>query len=66
MCKTDEIPPPEFSEFISPRCRIKEEVEKKESGAWHVIVGVDYGSQCTHEAPGLIALDISLPLVSLA
>jgi len=42
--------------------KIKEEVEKKEAGGWHVIVGCDYGSKCTHEQSSLIALDISIVL----
>merc|ERR1711934_541513 len=42
--------------------KVKEEIEKKEHGAWHVIVGIDFGSHCTHEQSSLIALDISLPL----
>merc|ERR1711907_578229 len=42
--------------------KVKEEVEKKEEGAWHVIVGRDYAARCTHEQSSLIALDISIPL----
>jgi len=39
-------------------------MEKKEPGAWHVVVGIDFGTEITHEAPGVLALDMSLPLVS--
>merc|ERR1711865_869192 len=41
---------------------IKEEVEKKEKGAWHVIVGSNYGTEVTHEAGSIIMLHASVPL----
>merc|ERR1712195_85329 len=41
---------------------IKEDIEKREKGAWHVIVGSSYGIEVTHETGSIIVLRASVPL----
>eukprot|EP00656_Telonema_subtile_P040865 TRINITY_DN45953_c0_g1_i3.p1 TRINITY_DN45953_c0_g1~~TRINITY_DN45953_c0_g1_i3.p1 ORF type:complete len:143 (-),score=29.08 TRINITY_DN45953_c0_g1_i3:340-768(-) len=41
---------------------IKEEWEKKEKGAWHVIVGSSFGSNVSHETGTLLMINASVPL----
>merc|ERR1712166_1023070 len=41
---------------------IKEEWEKKERGAWHVIVGSSFGMQVSHESGSLLMIHVSVPL----